>query len=1299
MLMDEQALADELRFNGRGNVIEVQDTPRRNEVRLHNRGTGRRGIVAPIIALRPLPAVASWKTHIGRLTSGWVGVGIIARADVVNNTTYNDPTTYMWAGSRQVYIAGQNNAGHMNWDGWQEGDEATLTLNCTARTLSLTRRRNGQAANFLINGLPRREDWRIVLNLYGQGDWVTLSSVAPRPAILELRNAVRVRELERLERAIAVAEALAPEEREAHVAEIQDAGTLMRRLETESKHVRRLRAAMERPDYQELHAAINAAVALQPELADAALDEARAMLADLPGQINRWLTKRLAEDGHELAGIALRALRDAELEALARAVEEHARELVGRCECALARHESVRAVVRELAGVATVLREAERTAAAELRDADDQAANLQALAPQLEELVGTTTERLEAATVALRAAEAAHRQATLDAQRAQADRDANEAATAVAVVTATESREHHASVDTLHRLVMQAHEERAAQLSRANDQLGAAGALTRLQPPELSLLLVELGVCAYIEPLAQHGLDAPALQRSSEAQLRRAVQGTPRSRFGDVRTFRLALESLDRGDGLPPEPRAARPADGAPATWSVEAVRAWLAAQQMEAAAAACAEAHVNGPCLLSMSQEDIFGAFTQLGMADCRRLEEAITELRREQAAACGRQGQPPPAEDATTADVEALGAAVAAALTGGDPCAFPVGYLRRCTNGFAEARLVGEGSFGRVYRAVDPATGVRFAVKRIRSEVPLPQRQAADRSAQRELEVLSTTRHPNMIRLLGHCIAPPSVPGGADGEVCLVYEYGTHGSLAHCLTDDASAASLGWKARVRLATRLSSVLNYLHRHTTPPVYHRDVKAANVVLCDGFEPKLIDCGLAKLLSAEQADQHAAGRTVFTLGTTVAQALGTTGYQCPQYLANPRQYGDRNEVFSFGVVLLELLIGRLNASAEPWLSRRFVNHDMLLETEEEEELTAAALDTRPGRCPNELAAPLIALAQQCLGPLRRRKPMREVLGVLRGLEQEHCELTLDEVQGRLAGATAQAQALAAARAEERQRAREARAAAEAAQRAAEAANRRECCVCFDEVNHAAGVECHGRPAHFLCDGCFAQHCLTASQAELHAITARGGRLFCPERRKEGGAWQCCADRAPPDFPPDLAFTAETVAAHVPPAVFEAYLHARDRIQEQTLVQELEQQFEERMAAERRRVQQLRAEELRVEQTVRHIQESILVLKCPRCEAAFVDFDGCFALTCHRCRCAFCAYCLADCGGDAHAHVAACPHRLQDGYGGDRRTFDRAQQQRRQRMVRDYLATVDQGIRERVIAACARDFADLGLAER
>jgi hypothetical protein len=406
-------------------------------------------------------------------------------------------------------------------------------------------------------------------------------------------------------------------------------------------------------------------------------------------------------------------------------------------------------------------------------------------------------------------------------------------------------------------------------------------------------------------------------------------------------------------------------------------------------------------------------------------------------------------------------------------------------------------------------------------------------------------------------------------------------------------------------------------------------------------------------------------------GTVAGALLGTPGYMCPRYVKNPSQYGDSSETFSFGIVLLETLVGKVTAAFETSIYDYYMDPQ-----EQEEELTPAVFDKRAGECPAELAAPLIQLARDCVGPFKKRPKMQQVLSRLRELEQAHCALTVEEVQARLSGATVQMQALANARREERQAAEHAREQAAAARAAAEEAARRECCSCYDEVNVAAGVECGARPdPHFLCDACFEQCCLTASQEELHVLKARDGKIVCP--------MQCGS-----------AYPQPLIAAHVP--VFEAILHSRDRLQEQQLVEQLEQQYEARMEAERKRIQELRADELKIEQTVRHIQDKILTLKCPRCEAAFVDFNGCFALTCHRCRCGFCAYCLADCGNDAHAHVAQCPHRQQEGYGGSFAQFEEAQRRRRQRMLQDYIATVGEDIRERVVAACARDVADLGL---
>jgi serine/threonine protein kinase len=114
--------------------------------------------------------------------------------------------------------------------------------------------------------------------------------------------------------------------------------------------------------------------------------------------------------------------------------------------------------------------------------------------------------------------------------------------------------------------------------------------------------------------------------------------------------------------------------------------------------------------------------------------------------------------------ADIEVLSKAVISALTGGKPCAIPLSFLRRCTNGFNDARIVGEGGFGRVYRAVDPASGTRFAVERMGGN-------AGDSlSMQRELDVLTSIQHTNMIKLLGYC--------ATQDAMCLVYEFGALGS-----------------------------------------------------------------------------------------------------------------------------------------------------------------------------------------------------------------------------------------------------------------------------------------------------------------------------------------------------------------------------------------------------------------------------------------------------------------------------------------------------------------------------------------
>ena len=138
-----------------------------------------------------------------------------------------------------------------------------------------------------------------------------------------------------------------------------------------------------------------------------------------------------------------------------------------------------------------------------------------------------------------------------------------------------------------------------------------------------------------------------------------------------------------------------------------------------------------------------------------------------------------------------------------------------------------------------------------------------AARASMRRELAVLQRLRHPHMIRLLGY--TPPSADSP---DICLVFELGTHGSVADILRNDDRAAAFDWRPRVRALAGIASCLNYMHCCADPPVFHRDVKSANIVLVQGMEAKLIDAGMARLLTPEQQAAHNAGaKSVFTMAS------------------------------------------------------------------------------------------------------------------------------------------------------------------------------------------------------------------------------------------------------------------------------------------------------------------------------------------------------------------------------------------------------------------------------------------------
>ncbi|KAI5679417.1 hypothetical protein M9H77_10367 [Catharanthus roseus] len=208
----------------------------------------------------------------------------------------------------------------------------------------------------------------------------------------------------------------------------------------------------------------------------------------------------------------------------------------------------------------------------------------------------------------------------------------------------------------------------------------------------------------------------------------------------------------------------------------------------------------------------------------------------------------------------------------------------LAAATNNFRPESFLGEGGFGRVYKGRLPS-GQVVAVKQLdRNGLQ------GNREFLVEVLMLSLLHHPNLVNLIGYC---------ADGDQrLLVYEFMPSGSLEDHLHDlPPDKEPLDWNTRMKIAAGAAKGLEYLHDKANPPVIYRDFKSSNILLDEGFVPKLSDFGLAKL-GPTGDKSHVSTRV-----------MGTYGYCAPEY-AMTGQLTVKSDVYSFGVVFLELITGR-----------------------------------------------------------------------------------------------------------------------------------------------------------------------------------------------------------------------------------------------------------------------------------------------------------------------------------------------------------------------------------------------------
>ncbi|KAF7809298.1 proline-rich receptor-like protein kinase PERK13 [Senna tora] len=211
----------------------------------------------------------------------------------------------------------------------------------------------------------------------------------------------------------------------------------------------------------------------------------------------------------------------------------------------------------------------------------------------------------------------------------------------------------------------------------------------------------------------------------------------------------------------------------------------------------------------------------------------------------------------------------------------AFSYESILEITDGFSSQNIIGEGGFGYVYKGwLKDGRGV--AVKKLKAGSG-----QGEREFRAEVEIISRVHHRHLVSLVGYCIS--------EQQKILMYEFVPNGTLDSHLHGNGMPV-LDWTKRVKIAIGAAKGLAYLHEDCNPKIIHRDIKSSNILLDDAYEAQVSDFGLARL--TDDGNTHVSTRV-----------MGTFGYLAPEY-ATTGKLTDRSDVFSFGVVLLELITGR-----------------------------------------------------------------------------------------------------------------------------------------------------------------------------------------------------------------------------------------------------------------------------------------------------------------------------------------------------------------------------------------------------
>ncbi|EOA16238.1 hypothetical protein CARUB_v10004380mg [Capsella rubella] len=211
----------------------------------------------------------------------------------------------------------------------------------------------------------------------------------------------------------------------------------------------------------------------------------------------------------------------------------------------------------------------------------------------------------------------------------------------------------------------------------------------------------------------------------------------------------------------------------------------------------------------------------------------------------------------------------------------------IEAATDKFSRSNRLGQGGFGEVYKGILP-NGTEVAVKRLSK--------TSGQGAQEfktEAVLVAKLQHRNLVRLLGFCLE--------GDEKILVYEFVPNKSLDYLLFDPKKQGQLDWTMRYKIITGIARGVLYLHQDSRLTIIHRDLKASNILLDADLNPKIADFGMARIIGVDQ-----------TLDNT-NRIVGTYGYMSPEY-AMHGQYSTKSDIYSFGVLVLEIISGKRNSS-------------------------------------------------------------------------------------------------------------------------------------------------------------------------------------------------------------------------------------------------------------------------------------------------------------------------------------------------------------------------------------------------